>query len=127
VDYLQNLTNIASDVTRVVVVGDSYNSTITDSLCQNYPNSYIYQISPESSNSKIKTMNISVSEAVTKMNDESIDLLYINSDMSKDEVNMWIPKLKQGGVISSEVTEDQFKDYFKKPTRPIEGGWIFIN
>jgi hypothetical protein len=72
-------------------------------------------------------MNLSLSEAVKKMNDKSIDILLINSDMSKDEMKLWVRKVRKGGIITSNSTQEQFKDHFRKPTQPLEGGWFFIN
>jgi hypothetical protein len=72
-------------------------------------------------------MNLTVSEAVKKMNDKSVDLLLINSDMTKEEVRMWMSKVRKGGIISSDSTQEQFENYFRKPTQPLEGGWFFIN
>ena len=68
-------------------------------------------------------MKLNNVEAAKKMNDNSIDAIYINMDLSEEEFNVWIPKLKKGGIISC-ATEFN-KDYIPTPIQQ-DQGWFFV-
>lgn len=126
VNFLQCLNDaISGDITRIVVMGDTYSNDILKDFKKSFPNSYIYITSSNKQGKKnnITNMKLNNVDASKKMNDNSIDLLYINMDISEEEVKAWIPKLKKGGVISS--ANQTNKDYFKKPIQN-EQGWFFV-
>jgi len=126
VNYFEHLNDaIKGDITRIVVIGSTYNKDILKEFKHKYPNSYIYITSSnkQSKNNKITKMALDNIESAKKMNDKSIDILYINMDLSEEELHTWIPKLKEGAVISS--THDANK-HFLKTTIQQEPGWFFI-
>jgi len=69
-------------------------------------------------------MKLSNIDAAHKMNDNSIDILYINMDLSEEELNTWMPKLKKGGIISSVNEANQH--HFTSPTQKNDQGWFFV-
>jgi|APGre2960657444_1045066.scaffolds.fasta_scaffold00584_8 predicted O-methyltransferase YrrM len=71
-----------------------------------------YPMSVVESNFDIRTKNFSVikkhkttsKEFVKEIADGSLDFVYIDGDHSynscKEDINMWLPKIKQGGIIA---------------------------
>ena len=75
------------------------------------------------------------SEAVSQFEDESLDVVFIDLthtyESVKENINLWLPKVKSGGILSGHDYEDSWPGVVKAvdemlPKRTImENCWIF--
>ena len=74
-------------------------------------------------------------EAAKKFEDESLDVVFIDLthtyESVKEDIGLWLPKVKRGGILSGHDYEDSWPGVVKAvdemlPTRTImENCWIF--
>ena len=75
------------------------------------------------------------SEVVSQFEDESLDVVFIDLthtyESVKEDIGLWLPKVKRGGILSGHDYEDSWPGVVKAvdemlPTRTImENCWIF--
>jgi predicted O-methyltransferase YrrM len=75
------------------------------------------------------------SEAVSQFEDESLDVVFIDLthtyESVKEDIGLWLPKVKSGGILSGHDYEDSWPGVVKAvdemlPKRTImENCWIF--